>query len=221
MTGPPLQASIGEVKVSVCGTEAIQCNFGRAQSRWIAENYNVSSIRVEQIINILGVTPSVDAFAMAPNQRFTRWWGPGSCEATNAFSMNWGEEPLLWMNPPFSLLREVIKKIERDRAHAIVILPEWKVKCWYREALELRLLDLRYPKGVHFFERPGTRKRPTPWPVRVMFLCGHNPQCEPTKVCNVTFPLYKPMQDTRIPSLSPKGQRGSERHVPRGWPKVY
>ena len=165
-----------------------RCTFGRAQSRWIAEDYNVLDSRVHEIISIFGVVPSIDVFANASNQRFPRWWGPGSGEAEDAFTRDWGGEPLLWMNPPYYQIGRAIKKVREDRAHALMVLPEWKTRKWYREARELRLLDIRYPKGVHFFERPGARKRPTPWPVRVMYLCGHGHPCDPTQVCKVTDP---------------------------------
>ena len=55
------------------------------------------------------------------------------------------------MNPPYSQVLRVRKKYLEDKAHVVVVLPEWKARKWYREALELRFLDLRCPKGYISF----------------------------------------------------------------------
>ena len=155
--------------------------FGRAQSRWISENYHVNNERVEQILTILGVRPEIDGFAKSDNNRFPRWWGPGSTEATDAFSQDWGKS-LLWLNPPFSRFAEVLAKVKEDEAHCILIIPEWKRRRCFKEMRDLRLLDLRYPEGVPFFELPGKRKRPLPWKLRVAYLCGHKERCRSNEV---------------------------------------
>ena len=67
------------------------CCFGRAQSKWLSENYQVETPVVADIISRLGVSPEVDCFATKENKRFDRWWGEGSPEAQDAFTQHWGE----------------------------------------------------------------------------------------------------------------------------------
>ena len=78
-----------------------------------------------EILQKLGVEPpSVDAFADYELHLCSRWWGPGSTESEDAFSRDWGKESLLWINPPFSFLNQVVRKIGEDGAKAILIMPQ-------------------------------------------------------------------------------------------------
>ena len=157
--------------------DAVTCYYGRAPSRWLREDYFVRNDKVQEVISRLGVTPDIDAFATQSNHRFARWWGPGSAEFGDAFQSSWAQG-LLWVNPPFSRFNEVLEKVKRDKAHVILVMPEWKYKPWYKDAMKLRVADVRFPKGTYFFERPNARKRPTQWPVRVFLLCGHETKCQ-------------------------------------------
>ena len=155
------------------------CRFGRAEKKWISESYPVEASVVADITSRFGVSPEVDCFATQANKRFDRWWGEDSPEAQDAFAQNWAG-PMLWMNPPFSRIGEVVRKIARDGAHAVLVVPDWPRRTWHKEAMRMAMVSLRYPVGNHIFEMPGTRKRPTPWPLRVLLICGHEPRHEPT-----------------------------------------
>ncbi len=76
-------------------------------------------------MNGLEVTPERDAFANKENKRFKKWYGEGSPDGTDAFEKNLGGE-LLWINPSFNLFPRVLDKIVRDKAHAVMIVPNWK-----------------------------------------------------------------------------------------------
>ena len=56
------------------------------------QTYAVQSKKVAQICENLCVAPTVDAFSEAGSARFSRWWGPESPEAANAFDQPWGGE---------------------------------------------------------------------------------------------------------------------------------
>ena len=134
---------------------------------------------VADITSRFGVSPEVDCFATQANKRFDRWWGEDSPEAQDAFAQNWAG-PMLWMNPPFSRIGEVVQKIAEDGAHAVLVVPDWPRRTWHKKAMRMAMVSLRYPVGNHIFEMPGARKRPTPWPLRVLLICGHEPRHEPT-----------------------------------------
>ncbi len=85
-------------------------------NQWISESWAVKAGVVRDILEKLqSGKPSIDAFAMEGNQRFERFWGVGG-EETNAWDRDWGMEPLVWMNPPFSTIGAVVDKIRWDQA---------------------------------------------------------------------------------------------------------
>ena len=82
---------------------------------------------MERIVLGLGVAPTVDAFSEEATSRFSRWWGPRSPEAKDAFAQPWGGE-VLWANPPFSAYNAILYKLVADGGHAVLIVPEWKTQ---------------------------------------------------------------------------------------------
>ena len=152
--------------------------FGRSPSQWIAQNYAVREKYILDISHRLGVQPEIDVFASRSNRRCARWWGPGSREATDAFTASWGEG-VLWLNPPYSRLPDVIKKCRADGAHALLAAPTWAKKRWFQEANKLAVKKIIYPRETRFFERDGQPCRAAPWPITVFLLCGHQHRCRP------------------------------------------
>ena len=168
------------------GRTSAATRFGRAQSRWVREDYYVVAHQVEDIVARLGRRPEVDVFATAENARFPRFWGPGSTEASDAFTQHWGKD-FLWLNPPYSRLKETVAKLRSDAAHGILVVPEWPSRVWHREAMDMGLKTLVYPKNAWFFEAiDAPRRRRLTWPVRVILFCGHSSRCSPTTVLGHT-----------------------------------
>ena len=120
--------------------------------------------------------PTVDAFAASVNKRCEVWWGAGSPFGQDAFAESWRGH-FLWMNPPFSILREALAKLKQDQAHGVLVMPKWPRWRWYKQAQALRLVELEYPKGTKFFKLNGRPCKGTHWPVTVMLVCGHNQKC--------------------------------------------
>ena len=157
--------------------EFAKSTFGQARSRWLAVDYFVRTPVVDEIISFFGVKPELDAFASFSNRRCEKWWGPGSPHGEDAFSQSWSNQ-VLWLNPPFDLLGRVLEKIIADRAHGILVLPDWPRRRYLPKAQDLCMHFIQYPRGFKFFEREGWRRaRGLKWPVSVMFVCGHLPRC--------------------------------------------
>ena len=76
---------------------------------------------------------SIDAFASENNSHLERFW----TKKADVFSKNWGKEPRLWINPPFSMINEVIQKIKEDGATATLITPNWDNAKWFKLAEQL------------------------------------------------------------------------------------
>ena len=89
----------------------------------------------------------VDASVCAKNCRFPKFLDM----KTDAFTKNWGEESLLWMNPPFETLEEVVGKIIVDKATAIVIVPEWPKRRWWQKLQKIKVDDYKFAQKEKIF----------------------------------------------------------------------
>ena len=83
-------------------------------------------------------TPSVDCFASHRSHQFLRyisWKLDPCCIAVDALKQKWTHMfPYVFF--PFSLIREVIKKIQKDRVTMILITPTWQSEPFVTLALE-------------------------------------------------------------------------------------
>ena len=132
--------------------EPTQCRFGRASSRWFSESYYVKDDQVQKILTHFGVTPQVDAFARKEDKRFARWWGPDSKEGTDAFRKRW-QGKLLWLNPPYSRIPEVVRKIAKEGTHAILVIPEWKRRKYWKMTEKMAVDRMKIPAKTKLFGR--------------------------------------------------------------------
>ena len=91
--------------------------------------------------------PAEDAFCNEVNKRFKRL-------ADNAWAVNWDER--LWINPPFHFLGELVQKIKEDRTQAILAVPLWDWKPWWKDALAMTVDSIRLPHDVTLYARDDT-----------------------------------------------------------------
>ena len=143
--------------------------------------------------------PTVDGFSQKETARLERWWGPGSSEAEDAFSRSWSNE-VVWANPPFSLLHKVLVKVVDDKAHAIVVMPEWRTHSFFRLAKDLEVCSIRFDRWEGIFEENGSPLRKMSWDAQAIYVCGgradcpiHGPKCESKFI----------MGDARVGGFSP------------------
>lgn len=115
--------------------------------------------------------PSVDAFADEQLHVCDRWWGPGS-DVPNALDIPWGGEPLLWLNPPYSMMGKVVTKIKQDGAKGVLICPHWTTEPWYKEVKQIACRSYFYRQGTLMFEVPEGVMPGTKWPVWALFVDG-------------------------------------------------
>ena len=98
---------------------------------WCSSAYQVVDEVRDSIVEFFAQgPPSIDAFANPANARFPRYW----TQRQDAFQQDWSPpaQPLLWINPPFKKMDQVLEKIVEDGASAILIAPDWKHQKWHR-----------------------------------------------------------------------------------------
>ncbi len=145
---------------------------------WKSEKYCVRAQVVELIQPLLQTPPlTIDAFSESLTARCSKWWGPGSQLAQDAFKENWSSQ-FFWMNPPFSSLAKVVRKIREDGAHGILIIPDWQYTKWYKELSPHVLSSVLFSKGSRVFELGGEVCKGVRWPTRAVHFCGHTPLCQ-------------------------------------------
>ena len=101
--------------------------------------------------------PIRDCFASARNPPTREFWDSTS----DAFSFHWGTGDLLWMNPPFSILSQVLGKIIRDHAFAFLVVPRWESAPWWPLVM-LSTRRLALPREPLFRVRGGGPLLPCP-----------------------------------------------------------
>lgn len=73
--------------------------------------------------------PQVDAFASPKNARCSLFWD----KKNSAFNRSWKAQGLLWINPPFNRLEEVVNKVESDQATCLFLCPNWPTAPWWEK----------------------------------------------------------------------------------------
>jgi hypothetical protein len=196
--GKSSKAKAGKVRAAKGGihtTKTESCNFlqqhlvadaQQVSRQWQFEDYAVLDPVVDYVLQLMRVRPKIDCFATSRNRRFARWWGQGSPECCDAFSCSWafGDQGLLWANPPYSMMTEVIAKLKGDGAHMLVVSPKWETKQWFKQLEDMTVLKCVCPEGSTVFQRDGVQCRGVKWPVVFALCCGHSPTCSQQMVLN-------------------------------------
>ena len=85
--------------------------------------------------------PVVDLFASRLNKQMKQYisFRPDpEALAVDAFSLSW-QDLHFYAFPPFSVITAVLRKVMRDRARGIIVVPRWKTQVWW--PMLMRLLD--------------------------------------------------------------------------------
>ena len=77
--------------------------------------------------------PEVDAFASRLNAQLPEYiaWrpDPGAC-AIDAFSISW-KNRYIYAFPPFSLITQILHKLDAEGGEMLLVMPVWPTKPWY------------------------------------------------------------------------------------------
>ena len=83
--------------------------------------------------------PSIDLFASRVNSQLSKYVSfraDPEAVAVDAFTLNWTHLDF-YAFPPFSVLLRVLRKVRRDQAAGILVVPEWPAQVWWPELLRL------------------------------------------------------------------------------------
>ena len=117
--------------------------------------------------------PDIDMFASRLNTKlpkFCSWRPDPQAVAINAFTIAW-DFNLLYLFPPFSILQQVLQKLRRERAEAILVAPQWPTQAWFSILLQLAIsepLPLPRRKEILYLPHQPTQKHPLWKDLRLM-----------------------------------------------------
>jgi hypothetical protein len=114
---------------------------------WVTETYAVVMPWFQKAVALAGQEPTVDAFASKGNNRVSRYW----TKQDDAFLQDWSQE-YLWMNPPFSQMETVIRKILVDEARGILVIPCWNRFLWFSVLYRIAVTWIDVPRDVQLYE---------------------------------------------------------------------
>ncbi len=110
----------------------------QSRTSWDNMEWQLCPGKFRDICQVLG-KPDIDLFATRLNAQLPRYvaWKPDpGAESVDAFVQSWGTL-FSYIFPPFNLISRVLKKIESERAKAIVIVPFWPTQPWFPKFLKL------------------------------------------------------------------------------------
>lgn len=103
-----------------------------SREKTLIHEWSIGIIYITPIFEIWG-TPFIDVFATAKNSK-CRWFctrgGHDHSSLGDSLLPNWGKD-FLYMFPPFPLLPRVLRKIQCERAHVLLIAPWWPCQTWF------------------------------------------------------------------------------------------
>jgi hypothetical protein len=146
------------------------------RDNWNTIGYMVTDQWYGEICSRLGEADT-EGFASDKLRRLNRYFGPGSPIAEDAFSVSWSYRQVgyLWLNPPYDTdtVERMLQKIEADKAKAVVVLPHWPSRPWYRTMFRHCRNKYFIPAGETVFQMEDKKVcGPTKWPVWALYVEG-------------------------------------------------
>lgn len=120
----------------------------------------------------------VDRFVTAQNAqlpRFTLLLNHPGAEAVDGLQQDWGGPETNYMKPLFAQARLVIKKIVRERATAVVVLPAWPAQNWWAETLHRANAAVYLPSAAALYTHgsyAALARPPFFWTVALLLVAG-------------------------------------------------
>ena len=88
---------------------------------------------LSQVLEGIPFTPVIDLFASRNNKQFDQYvsYRPDPFASNiDAFTISWAETKF-YCFPPFSCILRVVRKIIRDKARGVLVVPQWPTQSWY------------------------------------------------------------------------------------------
>ena len=149
---------------------------------WLSRNPDPKNYRIHPEVfqaacKHFHFTTDVDLFASRANRQCHRYasWRADLKSLGNAFALHWGKYKA-WLNPPWELIPQVLRKLKEDKAQALVCLPVWRAAPWWTTLQELMTSSPVILDHVPLYSDPEGKLLPPPrWATLFTTVSGSNP----------------------------------------------
>ena len=90
-------------------------------------------------IQKLAVLPEIDLFASRLNYKikpFVAYQPDPEAQSIDAFTVNW-QHYLFYAFPPFSIIPQVLQKIQEEQSTGILVVPNWPTQPWWPQIMRM------------------------------------------------------------------------------------
>jgi hypothetical protein len=95
----------------------------------------------------LRVRADIDVLGTAKTTKFPFYWGK------KAWSRSWGDaDGILFINPPVNDLYDCIRKVRRDQAKAVAVVPDWREESWFHMIWPMAVRYHYYPAHAALYQ---------------------------------------------------------------------
>ena len=150
--------------------------------------------------------PVLDLFASRLNYqlpRYVSWIPDPSAVGVDAFTLDWGTQ-YNYAFPPFSLIPQVLQKLEEDQAEMVLVAPHWPTQFWFPKLTRLLVQNpVLLPSQPNIIHLPFNPGKTHPLRERLLLMACHlSGKASETKA-------YRRELKTSSFSLGEKGPRNS------------
>lgn len=114
-------------------------------------DYSIRREKLDEVMRWFQFPVTLDAFATATNAKVPRWCGPGSQLAEDGLEFPWKNEQVL-AHPPIPLILQTLRKIEREGAQTLLLLPGWRGQVWEKDLERLETGKVIFPSSAEVLE---------------------------------------------------------------------
>ena len=147
---------VHEEKIQSQPNDTMTCGITMDPPTPTQEAYRLTSTMRDTVLKKLGVDKNdvqLDLFASEYN--FTH---PVYCTADmDAFSYSWdkllkNDNHVIWANPPFSLLNQVVTKLIMEPCRMVLVTPEWRTETWWKPLDMITLSRVYVPAHLAIYQ---------------------------------------------------------------------
>ncbi len=133
---------------------------------------SVQRMLLHKVASLVGAPVTLDAFACHQSRvcpRYASLLSEQAALASDGLALDWRHE-VVWLNPSWALLPNIIGKLATERPAGVLIVPCWTTQVWWSSLIDLVGLELDlppplfsvdplHPRPVEPFLHPGLRLR--------------------------------------------------------------
>ena len=123
----------------------------------------------------LEVRPQVDLFASDVHHQLDEYYSVDqsdpNAKGIDAFNFVWESPPVLYINPPWTLIGKVLAKIIHDQAYALLVTPEYRRAPWQPMLDQVIIKSFLWTKPLYLDDQGKLRPQPR-WNTRFSVVLG-------------------------------------------------